>query len=98
MKYKLIKDTKETRWWRQWYSIEANSLKEAIEIAKDPNTEDVYGEEIGDCCESMTPYENNGEPTEEIYWDDHPQRSNRDRILVYDNVNFNVYEDNTKTV
>ena len=66
MKYKLYRDSLIKVWIRDFFDIEADSLEEAIEKLND--LDDFYNTEIlWDTEESLTPEENNGNVTEEIY-------------------------------
>lgn len=65
--YHLFIDRKSTIWIRDYVTIEANTLEEAIEKCKngeygDYNTEILYGTE-----EELTPDDNDGQATVEIY-------------------------------
>ncbi len=66
-------DQKVTTWMRTEFEIEAKTLKEAIEIAKQKfdrgDLDEINWEEIdGLSNEVMQPSENNNQPTAEIYY------------------------------
>jgi hypothetical protein len=67
-------DTKVTSWYRTEFEIEANSLEEAklkaIEFHNESNTSSIAWDEVMDTQETMTPDENGGQPTEEIFDED----------------------------
>jgi hypothetical protein len=67
-------DTKITTWMRTEFEIEANSLEEAklkaIEFHDKSNTSSIGWDEVMDTQEPMTPDENGGEPTEELFDED----------------------------
>ena len=66
--FNLVKDSKYTTWWRDYYTIEAESLEEAIKIATDEYTyEAIYSEEIDECLENMTIEQNQGNCTVEVF-------------------------------
>ena len=64
-------DTKVTTWYRTEFEIEANSLEEAklkaIEFHEQSNTSSIGWDQVMDTQETMTPGDNGGEPTEELY-------------------------------
>lgn len=66
-KYNLIVDSKVTVWFRDYVSIEANSLEEAIEMCKDGDYNDSSTEILYDTVEDISPEENDGCATLEIY-------------------------------
>lgn len=78
MKYKYYVDTKYTMWDRNHYEIEANSQEEADELAKKlaDNEErqmtdfHIETEPLYDTFEEITPDENNGYSTAEVYRED----------------------------
>lgn len=64
--FNLVIDTKNTIWRRCYVKIEAETLEEAINIVKDDH--DCYDSELlleTECL--MTPEENDGKPTIEIF-------------------------------
>lgn len=77
-------DTKVTTWYRTPFEIEAESLEEArqkaIDYVKDDGHSTQSWEHIEDVMESITPGDNDGQPTEELF----------------DNSTGNVIWDNTK--
>ncbi|MGM9533551.1 hypothetical protein [Intestinibacter sp.] len=78
MKYKLYRDSLVKIWVRDFFNIEADSLEEAIEKLEDQD--DFYDTEfIWETQEFLTPEENNGNVTEEIY--------DENDNLVYSNKN-----------
>lgn len=68
--FNFYKDRKVTEWERYYYSVEAESLEEATQMILNGNTEWYDWEKIDDTVEYMSPDENNGEPTVELYNDD----------------------------
>lgn len=65
--YNLFIDTKYTLWTRTHVTIEANSLEEAVERCREGNYDDSWSEDLYDTAEEMTPEENRGRATIEIY-------------------------------
>ncbi len=65
-------DQKVTTWMRTEFEIKANTLKEAIEIAKEKfdngDLDDIGWEEIDGLNEVLQPSENGNQPTAEIYY------------------------------
>jgi hypothetical protein len=65
-------DQKVTTWMRTEFEIKANSLKEAIEIAKEKfdngDLDDISWEEIDGLNEVLQPSDNGNQPTAEIYY------------------------------
>ena len=65
-------DQKVTTWMRTEFEIEAKTLKEAIEIAKQKfergDLDEISWEEIDGLSEVLQPSENNNQPTAEIYY------------------------------
>ncbi len=70
--YDFHLDQKVTTWMRTEFEIKANSLKEAIEIAKEKfdngDLDDINWEEIDGLNEVLQPSENGNQPTAEIYY------------------------------
>lgn len=66
-------DTKVTTWYRTPFEIEANSLEEAkqkaIEFVKDDEHSSISWEQIDETTEVMSVDENDGESTEELYYE-----------------------------
>lgn len=75
--YNLYRDKKFTNWYRQYYKIEANTLKEAVDKIINEESQCTYDTDL-DCIEDLEPYDNSDYPTVEIYSED-------DKIL-WDNV------------
>lgn len=65
--YNLYIDTKNILWIRTHITIEANSLEEAIERCKNGDYNNSWSENLYDTVEEMTPEENGGMATIEIY-------------------------------
>lgn len=63
-------DEKVNVWLRDYVTIEANSLEEAVEKVKDGDYDDSTGEVLYDTTEYLTPEENGGQATLEIYEED----------------------------
>lgn len=65
---------KVTTWMETEYEIEADTLEEAkqkaIQFHKERHTESIGWEETLDVQEPLTPEDNRGEPTEEIFDDE----------------------------
>lgn len=68
--YDLFIDEKHTLWTRTYVTIEADSLEEAVEKCKNGDYDDSWSEDLYDTAEVMTPEENGGEATVEIYSED----------------------------
>lgn len=66
-KFELYKDSKYTVWHREHFSIEAETLDEAIKKITSEEAESYYNEFLYDTSEHLTPEENDGFATEEIY-------------------------------
>jgi hypothetical protein len=66
-------DTKVTTWYRTPFEIEANSLEEAkqkaIEFVKDDEHSSISWEQIDETTEVMSVDENDGQSTEELYYE-----------------------------
>jgi len=66
-------DTKVTTWYRTPFEIEADSLEEAkqkaIEFVKDDEHSSISWEQIDETTEVMSVDENDGESTEELYYE-----------------------------
>jgi hypothetical protein len=66
-------DTKVTTWYRTPFEIEANSLEEAkqkaIEFVKDDEHSSISWEQIDETIEVMSVDENDGQSTEELYYE-----------------------------
>jgi hypothetical protein len=67
-------DTKVTDWYRTHFEIEAKSLEQAKKIAikfvKDGKQHNESWEKLGNSEEFMSVKENNGQPTEELHYED----------------------------
>ena len=68
--YNLFIDEKCKLWTRTYVTIEADSLEEAIEKCKNGDYDNSWSESLYDTAETMTPEENGGEATVEIYSED----------------------------
>jgi len=70
-KFEFFLDQKITTWMRTDFEVKANNLNEAVKIAKqmydDGDLEQIRWEEIMDTQEILTPKDNGGESTAEIY-------------------------------
>jgi hypothetical protein len=66
-------DTKVTTWYRTPFEIEASSLEEAkqkaIEFVKDDEHSSISWEQIDETTEVMSVDENDGQSTEELYYE-----------------------------
>ena len=66
-------DTKVTTWYRTPFEIDANSLEEAkqkaIEFVKDDEHSSISWEQIDETTEVMSVDENDGQSTEELYYE-----------------------------
>lgn len=64
-------DSKVTTWYRTHFDIDANSLEEAREkaivLVKSGNINEIPWEQIDETTEGMTPEDNGGMSTEELY-------------------------------
>lgn len=65
--YALFIDEKYTFWARTHVTVKADSLEEAVEKCKNGDYDDSYTEELYETRELMTPLDNYGDPTVEIY-------------------------------
>ena len=67
-------DHKVTTWYRTFFEIEAESLadarKLALEFHNQGNTSNIGWHEVMDTQEQMSVKDNDGEPTEELYYED----------------------------
>ena len=65
-------DQKVTTWYRTEYTIEADSEEEAqqkaIEFLKRGDHIDISWDHLDDCVEGLTPEDNGGESTMELYY------------------------------
>jgi hypothetical protein len=74
--YDFYLDQKVTTWYRTNFEIEADSEEEAkqkaLEFFKRGDHVDISWEHLDDCVEGLTPADNGGESTMEVYYsDDH---------------------------
>lgn len=60
-------DVKVTTWCRYSYEVEAETLEEAVELVKDGDVDSTDMEEFFESDVFLTPQENGGQPTHEIY-------------------------------
>lgn len=67
MKYDLFVDEKVKVWKRRYITVEAADLDEAVKKYKEGNFDDEGTEELYETEELMSPEENNGLPTIEVY-------------------------------
>lgn len=65
-KYNFYIDRKWTIWDRCYYSVEASSEEEALKLCKENYDED-NSEYLYETVDSLTPEENSGNATKEIY-------------------------------
>jgi hypothetical protein len=71
--FEFYLDRKVTQWYRELHYLEANSLEEArskmIELFLEDDTSDTFDcqDAINDTWGDLTPEENNGNPTAELY-------------------------------
>lgn len=77
--FKLYKDDYEKVWFRQKYEVEANNLEEAIELVRQEEAYAHSSKYLHDTATGITPAENYGHATEEIYSED------REDMIVYSN-------------
>lgn len=77
--FDLYMDTKYTNWYRQYYTVEAETLEEAIELITSNQVECCANEDL-DYFESMSVEDNFNYPTVEIY-------NEVDNVILWDNVN-----------
>lgn len=76
--FDFYKDEKQTIWVRHQFKIEAESYEQALEKIKEVNNGDhsvihdnqIYWEYLEETLEEMTPEENKGNATIEIYSED----------------------------
>lgn len=69
-KYSLYVDRLYSIWNRTWYEVEANSLDEAIKMCIDGDIDSIDTEDIYESATELTPYDNNGKATLEVYQTD----------------------------
>ena len=67
MKYNLFIDEKCKVWKRRYITVEAADLDEAIKNYKEGNFDVTYTDELYETEEPISPEENNGYPTIEVY-------------------------------
>lgn len=67
MKYDWFVDEKVKVWKRRYITVEASNLDEAVKKYKEGDFDDEYTEELYETEELMSPEENNGFPTIEVY-------------------------------
>lgn len=82
-KFKLCEDLKIITWRRYHYTVEADTLEDALEQIKDGEVDCDDFEELYDCDFYLDPEDNDGEVTREIY-------NKEDDKLLYDNVRGDV--------
>ncbi len=78
MKFNLYEDVKVCTWRRYSYEVEAETLEEAVELVRDGEVDSTDMEEFYDVDEYLSPRENGGNATHEIY-------SAKDDKLLYSN-------------
>jgi len=70
-KFNFHLDSKVTTWYRTQFEIEADTLEEArvmaVELIEDGKIDELPWEQIEGVVEGMTPDENGGMSTEELY-------------------------------
>lgn len=67
MKYSLFVDEKVKVWKRRYITVEASNLDEAVKKYKEGDFDDEGTEELYETEELISPEENNGFPTIEVY-------------------------------
>ena len=78
MRFDLYEDVKVSFWRRYSYSVEAETLEEAVELIKDEEVDCTNMEDLYDTDYYMKPEDNDGAATREIY-------SAKDDVLLYSN-------------
>lgn len=78
MKFNLYEDVKVCTWRRYSYEVEAETLEEAVELVRDGEVDSTDMEEFYDVDYFLTPENNEGHATHEIY-------SAKDDKLLYSN-------------
>jgi hypothetical protein len=78
MKFNLYEDVKVCTWRRYSYEVEAETLEEAVELVRDGEVDSTDMEEFYDADYFLTPENNEGRATQEIY-------SAKDDKLLYSN-------------
>lgn len=78
MEFQLYEDVKVATWRRYTYDVEAETLEEAVELVKDGDVDSTDMEEFFESDVFLTPQENGGQPTHEIYLA-------KDDVLLYSN-------------
>ena len=67
MKFNLYEDVKVCTWRRYSYEVEAETLEEAVELVRDGEVDSTDMDEFFESDEFLSPQENGGQPTHEIY-------------------------------
>lgn len=67
MIFDLYEDILSHSWRRFYYGVEAETLEEAVELVKDGDVDSTDMEEFFGSDVFLTPQENGGQPTHEIY-------------------------------
>lgn len=78
MKFNLYEDVKVCTWRRYSYEVEAETLEEAVELVREGEVESTNMDEFYDADYFLTPANNDGHATQEIY-------SAEDDKLLYSN-------------
>lgn len=78
MKFNLYEDVKVCTWRRYSYEVEAETLEEAVELVREGEVESTNMDEFYDADYFLTPANNDGRATQEIY-------SAEDDKLLYSN-------------
>lgn len=78
MEFQLYEDVKVATWRRYTYDVEAETLEEAVKLVKDGDVDCTDMEEFYEDNDYLSPRENGGRATHEIY-------SAKDDVLLYSN-------------
>lgn len=68
-KFKLYEDILSRSWNRYFYDVEANTMEEAVEKVRYGEVDCYDSEQIYEVIDELSPEDNNGSPTREIYND-----------------------------
>lgn len=66
-KFELYRDSKCTVWFREYFTVEAEDIEEAVAKINSDKVDPTCNEFLYDTSEFLTPEENDGFATEEIY-------------------------------
>lgn len=99
-KFKLYEDILSRSWNRYFYDVEANTMEEAVEKVRYGEVDCYDSEQIYEVIDGLSPEDNNGSPTREIYNDKdelmwhNAELVNRGEIITQSlrNISENLYQ------